>query len=57
MDRLEPDRIRKTADGSDCRQAEAGAGQFGFAGGESQMIVKDDGKRMIKRISDMSFVR
>ena len=29
---------------------------FGFAGGVSQMIVKDDGKRMIKRISDMSFV-
>ncbi len=28
---------------------------FGFAGGVSQMIVKDDGKRMIKRISDMSF--
>ena len=25
---------------------------FGFAGGVSQMIVKDDGKRMIKRISD-----
>ena len=30
---------------------------FGFAGGVSQMIVRDDGKRMIKRISDMSFVR
>ena len=30
---------------------------FGFAGGVSQMIVKNDGKRMIKRISDMSFVR
>ena len=30
---------------------------FGFAGGVSQMIVKDDGKRLIKRISDMSFVR
>ena len=30
---------------------------FGFAGGVSQMIVRDDGKRIIKRISDMSFVR
>ena len=30
---------------------------FGFAGGVSQMIVRDDGKRMIKRISDMSFMR
>ena len=30
---------------------------FGFAGGVSQMMVRDDGKRMIKRISDMSFVR
>ena len=30
---------------------------FGFAGGVSQMIVRDDGKRMIKRINDMSFVR
>lgn len=30
---------------------------FGFAGGVSQMIVRDDGKRMIKRISDMSFVK
>ena len=30
---------------------------FGFTGGVSQMIVRDDGKRMIKRISDMSFVR
>lgn len=30
---------------------------FGFAGGVSQMIVRDDGKRVIKRISDMSFVR
>lgn len=30
---------------------------FGYAGGVSQMIVKDDGKRVIKRISDMGFVR
>ena len=30
---------------------------FGFAGGVSQMIVRNDGKRVIKRISDMSFVR
>ncbi len=30
---------------------------LGFAGGVSQMIVRDDGKRTIKRISDMSFVR
>ena len=30
---------------------------FGFAGGVSQMIVRDDGKRIIKQISDMSFVR
>ena len=30
---------------------------FGFAGGVSQLIVRDDGKRIIKRISDMSFVR
>ncbi len=30
---------------------------FGFAGGVSQMMVRDDGKRTIKRISDMSFVR
>ncbi len=30
---------------------------FGFAGGVSQMIVRDDGKRMIKRISDMSFMQ
>ena len=30
---------------------------FGFAGGVSQMIVRDNGKRIIKRISDMSFVR
>ena len=29
---------------------------FGFAGGVSQMIVRNDGKRIIKRISDMSFV-
>ncbi|MDD6888394.1 MAG: phosphoglycerate mutase family protein [bacterium] len=29
---------------------------FGFAGGVSQMIVRDDGKRIIKRIGDMSFV-
>ena len=29
---------------------------FGFAGGVSQIIVRDDGKRIIKRISDMSFV-
>ena len=30
---------------------------FGFAGGVSQMMVRDDGKRVIKRISDMSYVR
>ena len=30
---------------------------FGFAGGVSQMIVRDDGKQVIKQISDMSFVR
>ena len=30
---------------------------FGFAGGVSQMIVRDDGRRVIKRISDMSFVQ
>ena len=30
---------------------------FGFAGGLSQMIVRDDGKRIIKQISDMSFIR
>ncbi len=30
---------------------------FGFAGGVSQMIVRDDGKRIIKQISDMSFIR
>ena len=30
---------------------------FGFAGGVTQMIVRDDGKRIIKRISDMSFIR
>ena len=30
---------------------------FGFAGGVSRMIVRDDGKRIIKQISDMSFVR
>ena len=30
---------------------------FGYAGGVSQMIVKDDGKRVIKRISGMGFVR
>ena len=30
---------------------------FGFAGGVSHMIVRDNGKRIIKRISDMSFVR
>ena len=29
---------------------------FGFAGGVSQMIIKDDGKRTIRRLSDMSFV-
>ena len=29
---------------------------FGFAGGVSQMIVKDDGKRTIRRLSDMSYV-
>ncbi len=28
---------------------------FGFAGGVSLMIVRDDGKRMIKRLSDMSY--
>ena len=30
---------------------------FGFAGGVSRMIVRDDGKRIIKQISDMSFMR
>lgn len=30
---------------------------FGFAGSVSQMIVRDDGKRMIRRIGDMSFVK
>ena len=30
---------------------------FGFAGGVSQMIVRDDGKRIIKRMSDMSYIR
>ena len=30
---------------------------FGFAGGVSRMIVRDDGKRIIRQISDMSFVR
>jgi len=29
----------------------------GFAGGVTQMIVRDDEKRIIKRISDMSFIR
>ena len=29
---------------------------FGFAGGVSQMIIKDDGKRTIRRLSDMPFV-
>ena len=29
---------------------------FGFAGGVSQMIVKGDGKRTIRRLSDMSYV-
>ena len=28
---------------------------FGFAGGVSRMIVRDDGKRMIRQLSDMSF--
>ena len=30
---------------------------FGLAGGVSQMMVRDDGKRVIKRISDLSYVR
>jgi probable phosphoglycerate mutase len=30
---------------------------FGFDGGVSRMIVRDDGKRIIKQISDMSFMR
>ncbi|MCR5167113.1 MAG: histidine phosphatase family protein [Oscillospiraceae bacterium] len=30
---------------------------FGYSGGVSQMIVRDDGKRIIKRISDMSYIR
>ena len=30
---------------------------FGLSGGVSRMIVRDDGKRMIRQISDMSFVR
>ena len=29
---------------------------FGLAGGVSQMVVKDDGKRTIRRLSDMSYV-
>ena len=29
---------------------------FGYSGGVSQMIVRDDGKKIIKRISDMSFM-
>ena len=30
---------------------------FGFAGGVSQMMVREDGKRIIRRISDMSFAQ
>ncbi len=30
---------------------------FGLAGGVSRMIVRDDGKRIIRQLSDMSFVR
>ena len=30
---------------------------FGFSGGVSRMIVRDDGKRIIKQISDMSCIR
>lgn len=30
---------------------------FGLAGGVSQMMVRDDGKRVIKRISGLSYVR
>ena len=30
---------------------------FGFAGGVSRMIVRNDGKRIIKQISDMSYAR
>ena len=30
---------------------------FGFAGGVSQMIVRNDGKHIIKRLSDMSFAK
>lgn len=30
---------------------------FGLAGGVSRMVVRDDGKRIIRRISDMSCVR
>ena len=30
---------------------------FGLAGGVSQMVVKDDGKRMIRRLSDMSYIK
>ena len=29
---------------------------FGLAGGVSHMIVNDDGKRFIKRVSDMSYI-
>ena len=29
---------------------------FGIAGGVSHMIVTDDGKRFIKRVSDMSYI-
>lgn len=30
---------------------------FGYAGGVSEILVRDDGKRIIKRISDMSFMQ
>ena len=29
---------------------------FGLAGGVSHMVVNNDGKRFIKRISDMSYI-
>lgn len=34
-----------------------GSEMFGLAGGVSHMLVNPDGKRVIKRISDMSYIR
>jgi probable phosphoglycerate mutase len=33
-----------------------GAEIFGLAGGVSRMFINDDGKRFIKKISDMSYM-